>query len=272
MTLMRPLLLLALAGPIALTWTSGEPLPHGVDHHATFVTTGSAGSILHAIAGNNYPEQFRTHYSAAIRGDGSLAPWHEEAPFREIILGHTVLVVEGTGVSVAGQTSGRHNIADVFTAPVARDGSVGAWSPAPPIPAPRFHAAAVASGPWIYVLGGLETTNATSTIFRSRVSGGHVGAWETLDALPRAPAHEAAFVYDGRLWLVAGLDGNPAGSNAPLNDIISARIGKDGRLGPWAAAGLLDSAYATHGAFVHDGWLYVAGGVENNRRFVDTVQ
>jgi hypothetical protein len=36
--------------------------------------------------------------------------------------------------------------------------------------------------------------------------------------------------------------------------------------------GQLDSAYGTHGAFTYAGFLYVVGGVENNRRFTDAVR
>ena len=71
---------------------------------------------------------------------------------------------------------------------------------------------------------------------------------------------------------VAGLNGNPAGPHQQLRDILRAEIKSDGTLGDWIAVGRLDSAYATHAAFVHDGWLYVVGGVENNARFVSTVQ
>jgi len=68
------------------------------------------------------------------------------------------------------------------------------------------------------------------------------------------------------------LDGNPAGANTPLRDILRAPIRPDGSLDPWEPAGQLDSALAVHAAFVHNGYLYVIGGVENNARFIATVQ
>ena len=277
MTTLLKLLVLPAAALVAaphLTWTAGEPLPRAIDHHATFVTTGRNGAILHVLGGNTYQEQLATHWSAAIQRDGALAPWREEAPFPKIILGHTVLIVGQTAISVGGQTAGpRRNTADVWTAPVDRDGAVGTWTQSADLPAGRFHHAAVAHDGFLYVFGGLQTTNATNTVFRTRVArDGSLGPWETLDTLPRPRSHEAAFVHRDRVFLVAGLDGNPAGQNTPLSDIISARIGNDGSLGPWTPAGQLDSAYATHGVFVKDDMLYVVGGVENNRTFVGLVQ
>src|SRR5262245_26077688 len=233
-----------LAAPPALSWTTGTPLPRGVDHHATFVTQGSAGAILHVLGGNDYQQQFGNHWYAPIRADGSVGEWREAASFDQPILGHTVLVVGRTAVAIAGQNAGRRNTAAVATAPVGADGMLGAWTPAPPLPGPRFHAAAVADGNTLYVLGGLETTNSTSTVFRSRLAAdGRMGAWETLDSMPRPRSHQAAFVHQGRIYQVAGLDGNPAGRQSPLWDVIAAPIRRDGSLGGWEVVGALDSAY-----------------------------
>lgn len=267
------LALTLVAAPPALQWTSTTSLPQGVDHHATFVTTGTGGSILHVLGGNNYQQQFGNHWYAAIAADGSVGAWREATAFSKPILGHTVLVIGSTAVAIAGQNAGRRNTAETWTARVGADGMLGEWTAGPPLPASRFHHAAVASGNFIYVLGGLEITSSTKTVFRNRVSaGGTLGPWETLDSMPRSRSHEAAFAANGQIYLVGGLDGNPAGPNAPLWDVISAPIESDGRLGAWQVSGALDSAYGTHGAFVHGGFVYVAGGVENNARFVGTVQ
>jgi hypothetical protein len=267
------LALALVAAPPALQWTSTTSLPQGVDHHATFVTTGTNGAILHVLGGNNYTQQFGNHWYAPIAQGGAVGEWREAAAFSKPILGHTVLVVGRAAVAIAGQNAGRRNTGEVWTARVGADGMLGEWMAGPALPASRFHHAAVAFGNAIYVLGGLETTSSTRTVFRSRVAtSGTLGAWEALDSMPRSRSHEAAFVANGRLYLVGGLDGNPAGQNAPLWDVISAPILPNGDLGPWQVAGALDSAYATHGAFVHGGYVYVAGGVENNARFVGTVQ
>ena len=256
----------------AQEWTAAPPLPAAVDHHATFLTEGSSGPVLNVIGGNNYREQFATHYAATIRQDGALDAWHEGRALPAARAGLTVLVVDGTAFAIAGQTPGRRNIPDVAAARVQPDGSLGEWSEAPPLPAGRFHHAAVANGPFIYVMGGLETTTSTNTVFRARVTNGALGPWEALDTMPRPRSHQAALVHGGAIYQVAGLDGNPAGANTPLADIIRARILPDGGLGPWEQVGQLDSAYGTHGAFIFQNQLYVAGGVENNRRFVATVQ
>ena len=265
--------LLFVAASRPLSWSTGEPLTQGVDHHATFVTTGSNGAILNVLGGNDYQQQYAGHWWAPIRADGSVGPWSNGQAYSKPVLGHTVLVVGRTAIAIAGQNAGRQNSPDVFTAAIAADGSLGPWTAGPPLPAARFHHAAVAVGNTIYVLGGLETTNSTPTVFTSRIgANGTLAPWQTLEPMPRARSHQAAFVHNGRVYQVGGLDGNPAGQQAPLWDIIRAQVQPDGRLGSWQPVGALDSAYATHGAFIHQGYVYVAGGVENNARFVDLVQ
>lgn len=190
-----------------------------------------------------------------------------------MILGHTVVVVGTTAFVIAGQTTGRRNMSDVHAATFDQAGRLGGWTEVASLPAPRFHHAALASGPFIYVLGGLEATSSTNTVFRARVgTDGALGAWEALDTLPRPRSHQAAFVYGEHLYQIGGLDGNPAGANTPLNDVVSAPIRPDGSLGAWRQVGALDSAFATHGTFLHGGYVYVVGGVESNRRFSDRVQ
>jgi N-acetylneuraminic acid mutarotase len=255
-----------------LTWGSGPPLPAALDHHATFVTTAPDGPVLHVAGGNDYRQQFAAHWTAAVRPDGTLGDWRDAEPLPGPLAGHTVLVVGGVAVLLGGQHPGRQNTAEVYTARVRDDGTVGGWQAAPGLPAPRFHHAAVAAGAYVFVIGGLEAMTSTNTVFRAEVrSDGTLGPWLTLDTLPHARSHQGIVVHSGAIYQIGGLEGNPAGANRPLRDVIRARLGADGGLGAWEEVGHLDSAVATHAAFTYAGYLYVAGGVENNRRFTDAV-
>ena len=128
------------------------------------------------------------------------------------------------------------------------------------------------NGRVIAYYGGNDGTNATSSVFRARISRtGELSAWTTLDSLPGPRSHQAAFVYDDAIYLVAGIAGNPMGDAKPLNDVLRATINKDGSLGAWQAVSQLDAAFATHAAVVHEGYLYVIGGVEDNKTMSDRV-
>ena len=259
----------------ALTWSEGRPLPRGVDHHGTVIVSDAWGSALHVIGGNDYQQQYATHWVAEIGRDGSLGAWREGAPLPVAAAGMAIVAGDAAVYVLGGQHPGRQNTADVLIAmrsPSRDTHDLLDWQPGPPLPAPRFHAAGVGAGPFIYVLGGLETTTSTNTVFRARVNAdGTLGPWTT-DTLPRPRSHTAAFAHDGAIYMVGGLDGNPAGQLVPLWDVVRAEVHHDGSLGPWRTVGALDSAYATHAVFVVGDELYVAGGVENNRRFSDAVQ
>lgn len=102
--------------------------------------------------------------------------------------------------------------------------------------------------------------------------------WNTSDPVPQAVDHHATSVTTGsqrRIHLRARRTGNHVvhqqrvPQNTQLRDAISAVLQPDGSLGPWTAAGALDSACATHGAFVHAGYVYVAGGSRGRQVIAD---
>jgi hypothetical protein len=269
---MRSALLAACAlllPPPALTWREGPALPAPRDHHATFI----AGRYLYVAGGNTYANLLSDVWRAALLDDGSLGDWSPTMPLPAPRGGHSVVVTARSVVLTGGQFTDRANTPTTLVAPLDSSGHVGAWRAGPPLPGARFHHASVLHQDWIYVTGGLEARTSVAGVAAARIGpDGMPSAWIELTPLPAPRSHHASFVHDGALFVVAGLNGNPAGPHEQLRDIVRAAIKPDGTLEDWTTVGRLDSAYATHAAFVHDGWLYVVGGVENNSRFVNTVQ
>ena len=271
---MRPIAAAALfaallAPPPALEWREGPRLPAPRDHHVTFI----AGHFLYVAGGNTYANLLSDVWRTRLLEDGTLGDWEPATPFPAPRGGHSVVVTDRTIVITGGQFSNRANTPTTLVAPVDSEGRIGAWSDGIPLPGPRFHHASATSGGWIYVTGGLEARTSVAQVEGAKLGpDGAPHEWVQLTPLPTPRSHHASFVYEGALYVVAGLNGNPAGENEQLRDILRAPIKADGTLGEWTTVGRLDSAYATHAAFVRDGWLYVVGGVENNARFVATVQ
>jgi hypothetical protein len=254
--------------PPVLSWQPGPTLPAPRDHHATFI----AGDFLYVAGGNTYNNLLSDVWRARMLGDGTLGDWDPGTPLPAQRGGHSVVVTDGAVVLTGGQFANRANTPTTLVAALGPDGRLGAWTDGPPLPGPRFHHASVAHNGWIYVIGGLEARTSVATVFAARIgTDGRPGDWAPLAPLPAPRSHHAALVHDGALYVVAGLNGNPAGAHEQLRDVLRAPIQSDGTLGTWTSAGTLDSAYATHAAFVYQGWLYVVGGVENNARFVATV-
>lgn len=269
---MRPALLVlcaVLLPPPSLTWREGPILPAPRDHHATFI----AGGYLYVAGGNTYANLLSDVWRAALLDDGSLGDWAPAGPLPAPRGGHSVVVTARSVVLTGGQFSNRDNTPTTLVASLDSLGRTGPWRDGPPLPGPRFHHASVTHDGWIYVTGGLEARTSVAGVAAARLEpDGTPAAWIDATPLPSPRSHHASFVHEGALFVVAGLNGNPAGPHEQLRDILRATIKQDGTLEAWTAVGRLDSAYATHAAFVHDGWLYVVGGVENNARFVSTVQ
>jgi len=256
-----------------LTWTEGPSLPVARDHHVVFLTHGTAGDFLHTIGGNTYRETLADGWRIEIREDGGFGAWQPIDSLPAPRAGLSVAVTDRSVVVTGGKLADRSNTGETLVAALRADGSLASWSAGPPLPGPRFHHSAVFHARFVYVTGGLEASVSVATVFRARVRpDGSLDAWTREGDMPRPRSHHASFAHGGALYVVAGLDGHPAAANTPLNDVLRARILSDGAIGAWVTVSTLDSAYATHAAVVHDGYVYVVGGVENNTRFVSTVQ
>ena len=257
----------------AIRWDSAASLPSARDHHVTFITSGSKGTWLHVVGGHAAGTVLASSYQSRFGRDGRLGAWEAGDSLPTAHAGMAMASDARYVLLAGGRGSTGKVTSDIYMAPVWADGRLGAWkAPTYPLPAPRFHAAAVIHDGYAFVIGGMESTTATTSIFRAKIGrGGELSPWTEVAALPSPRSHHAAFVRNGSLYLVAGNAGNPAGDAQPLADVIRAPIGKDGALGAWTTVSTLDSTFATHAAVVHDDHLYVIGGVENNRRFSDRV-
>jgi hypothetical protein len=257
------------AVPPALEWREGPTLPAPRDHHVTFI----AGQYLYVAGGNTYANLLSDAWRTRVWDDGTLGDWESATPLPAPRGGHSVVVTDRSVVLTGGQFSNRAHTPTTLVAPVDSEGRIGAWRETVPLPGPRFHHSSAAANGWIYVTGGLEARTSVASVAGAKIGpDGAPQEWLNFTPLPTPRSHHASFVYAGALYVVAGLNGNPAAEHQQLRDILRAPIQADGKLGEWATIGRLDSAYATHAAFVKDGWLYVVGGVENNARFVPTVQ
>jgi len=252
--------------PIA--WSEGPALAAGRDHHAVF----AGGNRLYVAGGTNYTDVYADVWSAPVRPDGGVGAWERMPDLPDVRAGSAGVVVGGLAVFVAGQLKDLSKVPDVFTARVKPDGTLEAWTPAPALPAGRFHHAAAVHGNAIYVTGGQGATNTSeAAVYMARVENGRLSEWREVGQMPRPRSHHASLVHDGQLYVIGGLDGNPAAGPALYTDVRRAPIREDGTLGPWQLVSLMPFAYGTHSAFEHGGAMYVMGGVEDNFRFTDRV-
>ena len=264
---------IALPAAAPIQWMPRTAFPVPLDHHVTFITSGSRGDFLHVIGGHDGSRFRNTVYHAKIAKDGSIGAWEDDASLPAARAGMAFATDGRYAILAGGRASATDVTQEVYLANIWGDGRLGAFKPTTfTMPAKRFHSGAVIANGVVYVIGGNDGTSATNTVFRAKISRtGELGAWTTLDALPGPRSHQAAFVQDGAIYLVAGIAGNPDGDAQPLHDVLRATVDKDGSLGPWQVVSQLDATFATHASVVHDGFLYVIGGVADDDTSKDRV-
>jgi hypothetical protein len=151
-------------------WADVGALPEPRSHHgvaatddALYVTGGLTGNP------NDDPTDFKDVLRAPIQGDGSLGPWATvgELPFT---LGtHASFAHVGHLYVVAGIENDATNTAAVRRAPIAADGTVGAWEDVAPLPVAHAHAhqVPVFQG-FAYAAGGAINHESTADVFIGR--------------------------------------------------------------------------------------------------------
>src|SRR5687768_16023956 len=256
----------------SITWHAAAALPSGRDHHGTFITSRNDNAWLWVVGGNDYRRTFAEVWRARIGADGIPGEWSTSKNLPNARAGMGVAQTDQFVMLTGGMDSSQRKTADVLIAHIVGDGTLGAWIRGGVMPGPRFHHSTVMDGRYLYVVGGLEGSVSVPTVLRATLDkDGGIVRWDSLPPLPRPRSHNSIFVHGRSLYLVGGLDGNPAGPNTPLADVVRAPILGDGTLGAWEEVGRMDHAYGTHATAVHDGAVWLFGGVEDNARFVDVV-
>jgi len=264
----------AQAPAAGVQWQCAAPVPQARDHHVVFNAHVDRGDVLYAGGGTNYRELYDAVQRSVIGADGLPGPWTATTALPHPLAGASAVAARGYVVLTGGQVAEGGNlraltrVAETYTAPIAADGSLGAWTPGPALPAPRFHHPSVYHDGWVYVVGGQGATEAETGVFAARLGAdGKLGPWQTLRPLPEPRSHHAVVIDRGAVYVIGGLGGNAARQPVQHKSVLRAVIARDGTLGEWQQVGEMPHSYATHSAFVHDDALWVVGGVEDNTTF-----
>jgi N-acetylneuraminic acid mutarotase len=227
------------------------------------------GDRLYVVGGTSGGDFLADAWLARIEPDGTLNGWVTTARLPEPRAGMGVYAGEHAAILVGGKAKrAKEQTRDVFVADLASDGSLDAWRPAPPLPEPRFHLTATRAGDHLYAIGGLDDAmTSTRSVFRAKLDHGDtLSTWTEDRALPDTRSHHAAFAWKDYVFVAGGIRGNPTddATVTTLKDVLRARVGADGALGPWEHAGDLDAPLATHAAVVVGDHVYVAGGLQDD--------
>lgn len=248
----------------AITWTAGPPVAKPRDHHGTFLVDpgGTASRFLYVAGG--FSQASSTLLSDVARvpvaDDGSLGAWTSGTKLPIGIAGMGVVVTHGEVILAAGYQS-KHT----YTSAIQADGSLGAWTKGPDVSQILFHAAAVAHGDFLYVIGGIDDTMTSDEVQRSAIAAdGSLGAFETIAHLPYTLSHHVAVVDSDTLYVIGGQTGNVnINAGTPHKETQIASFAADGSLSAWTQGPDLVVASETSAGLVHDGYVYVVAGVDD---------
>ena len=106
--------------------------------------------------------------------------------------------------------------------------------------------------------GGISTGPFLTDVVYAPVTNGAVGAWTSTQPLPVANRWNAAVAYNGFVYVIGGVDTGPT----TTAEVRMAPLNADGTVGAWTTATALPSARNGHSAVVHNGCIFVIGGLD----------
>jgi hypothetical protein len=177
---------------------------------------------------------------------------------------HVTFLVEGRGGSwlhVVGGNDYRRMLADAWRAPIAPDGSVGAWEAAESLPAPHAGHGVAQSARAVVLTGGQTTGLARTpdTFVAAIDADGRLGPWRSAAPLPAPRYHHASAYHRGWVYVTGGIEASVSTPTA-----WRARLADDGTLGAWEALPDMPRPRSHHTMFVHEGALYLVAGLDGN--------
>ena len=165
-----------------------------------------------------------------------------------------------------GGVNANNPFANVDRAPIAGDGSLGAWVSQSPLPsAVGGLTGGVVSNVIVYAGGVTGFTVTGSTIVTDQAysaviaDDGTVGAWKSAGSVLKPRMHAASFVNGSTIYILGGFEGTSV-----WQDAVSATVQPDGTVSAWQPAGQM-AAPRSHFSVVQVGdRIFTAGGVAAN--------
>jgi len=168
----------------------------------------------------------------------------------------------GGWLHVAGGNDYRTVFRDAWRVRVEPDGRLsGSWEPAGELPARRAGSSVVTDGRTVVVVGGQDSSLAKrAEAWAARIGDdGSLGSWVAVPSLPAPRFHHAATLRAGWIYVTGGLEGRTS-----VDGVFRARLDRDGTVGPWEALAPMPRPRSHHGAFAHDGALWLVAGLDGN--------
>ena len=170
---------------------------------------------------------------------------------------------DGSHIFVTGGSTGFPVHADVYTAAINSDGTLGSWSSSTPLPSSRCGHASVVSHGHLFVIGGyhrpFDPGGGQDTVFSAPIdTNGRVGAWTSVTPLPRDLYRAAAVAFGDWIYVLGGWSDD---WGSAWSGVLRSEVAADGTIGDWVSLPSLPYALHAHGAAVINDFVFVIGGL-----------
>ncbi|HEU0266053.1 MAG TPA: hypothetical protein VFQ70_00310, partial [Candidatus Saccharimonadaceae bacterium] len=196
---------------------------------------------------------------AVINADGSLGVWQTSSNTFTNARTYPEAVAYNGYLYIMGGLNGSTYYNDVQYAPLAANGSVGAWTTsANSFTNARYRFAAVAYGGYLYIMGGLNgSTYYNDVQYAPLAANGSVGAWNQTASFASPRDAFPAVAANGYVYLIGGYDGTNF-----YGDVQYASVNSNGTLSGWSTTTSYSSTTGVElsAAVVTNGYMYLMGG------------
>lgn len=196
-------------------WTSAGTIPTGLGSSQAAITHNRIYLFGGALNNDAYTSEVLT---APINADGTIGTWTTGPSLPVNQGGHRAILTKNRIYLAGGYSDNKIANANVFTASVNPDGTLGTWTTSTSLPGALSHSEAVVVRNRVYLLGGLSANHYVNTVYTAPINvDGTLGTWVAATSLPAPICHSQAVVTSSRVYLLGG--GNDA---AYLNKVYSA--------------------------------------------------
>jgi hypothetical protein len=242
-------------------WSSANTLPTPLNNPVALTD----GGFLYVAGGSNSGHT-NAVWSAAVGSNGVLGAWNPQQHLPVVLYNHAGVLQGGFAVILGGQSTGSAAQSKVYTAPVnSTTGTVGAWTTTTALPAAVYDAAAVASGGYVWNIGGFNASGVgQTTVNFAKQTNGALGLWTLTSPLPTGEGELAATIANGWIYAVGGHSTDASGGG--LKNVYAAQIMSNGTLGAWVTLTALPAIRWDLGVQAVGGYLWAIGGYNSAAR------
>jgi hypothetical protein len=194
--------------------------------------------------------------------------WTPGAPLagsRDHHVTFTVDTETGAYLYAAGGVRNQNTLLDdVEVSAIAEDGSLGPWAAGTSLLGVAAGAGVAVVGNVVIVAGGYRMSGNNPTLSNATeigvVSDDGSIAWSEGPTMALTRFHHALVSDGAHVYAIGGLTGNNT-DNTPMVEV--AEVTGSG-IGPWSEVTALPEKRSHHGAAIHEGAIYVSGGLSGN--------